>query len=92
MAIKSLLPSLRRKTELPSKGERNTLSIPAKEMNRLFDDFSVARSGTFRCLEDRYSGFSPSIDVRESGRRLYHKGRDSRIDEKMLKCLSLMTV
>lgn len=66
MAIRSLLPSVRRKGELARReGEFPFYSLQ-REMNRLFEDF-------FRgfdieptpLLEARLGGFSPCVDVRE---------------------------
>jgi HSP20 family protein len=89
MAFKSLLPSLRRRSEAPSKGdEEHPFYSLQREMNRLFDDFFRGFDlEHFGALEDRYTGFSPSIDVRESDEDFTIKAEIPGIDEKDVEVL-----
>jgi HSP20 family protein len=89
MAIKSLLPSLRKRTETPAKREEgHPFYSLQREMNRLFDDFFRGFDlEPFGALEDRYAGFSPSIDVRESEEEFIIKAEIPGIDEKDVEVL-----
>lgn len=89
MAIKSLLPSLRRKGETPSRSEEeHPFYSLQREMNRLFDDFFHGFDlEPLRAVEERYAGFSPSIDVRESDNEVTIKAEIPGIDEKDVEVL-----
>lgn len=89
MAIKSLLPSLRKRTETPAKREEeHPFYSLQREMNRLFDDFFRGFDlEPFGVLEDRDAGFSPSIDVRESDAEFTIKAEIPGIDEKDVEVL-----
>jgi len=89
MAIKSLLPSLRKRAETPAKREEeHPFYSLQREMNRLFDDFFRGFDlEPFGAMEDRYAGFSPSIDVRESDAEFTIKAEIPGIDEKDVEVL-----
>jgi HSP20 family protein len=89
MAIKSLLPSLRKRTETPAKREEeHPFYSLQREMNRLFDDFFRGFDlEPFGVLEDRDAGFSPSIDVRESDAEFTITAEIPGIDEKNVEVL-----
>ncbi|ABC75930.1 Hsp20/alpha crystallin family protein [Syntrophus aciditrophicus] len=89
MAMKSLLPSLWKKGETPSKREEeHPFYSLQREMNRLFDDFFRGFDlEPFATMEDRYAGFTPSIDVRENDDALTIKAEIPGIDEKDVEVL-----
>jgi len=89
MAIKSLLPSLRRRAETPAKREEeHPFYSLQREMNRLFDDFFRGFDlEPFGTREDRYAGFSPSIDLREDEKAFTLKAEIPGIDEKDVEVL-----
>jgi len=84
---RSLLPSLRRQTDVPVKRD---VEYPVfgiqKEMNRLFDDFF--RGFDIASFNDESWGtFSPSIDVREDGKALTVQVELPGMDEKDVEIL-----
>jgi len=89
MAIKSLLPSLRRKAEVPSgREEDHPFYSLQREMNHLFDDFFRGFDlEPIGAGEGRYAGFSPSIDVHESNEAVTIKAEIPGIDEKDVEVL-----
>ncbi len=83
MAKRSFLPSLRRRGELVRREEEYPYYSLQREMNRLFDDFFHGfEMEPFSELEARFSGFSPSIDVREDDENFTVRVEIPGIDEK----------
>jgi len=89
MAIKSLLPSLRRRTEAPARREQeHPFYSLQQEMNRLFDDFFQGFAlEPFGEGEERYAVFSPSIDIRESEEGITITAEIPGVDEKDVEVL-----
>jgi len=88
MPFKAFLPSLWRKTDIPSKyEEEHPFSAFQKEMNRLFDDFSRDFSiAPFHSFGERQV-FSPSIDVKEDEKEVRVKAELPGMDEKDIELL-----
>ena len=89
MPFRDLLPSIRRRTDVPARyEEEHPLSIVQKEMNRLFDDFFRGfESAPFGAMRERLGTFSPSLDVKEDGKEITVKVELPGMDEKDIEVL-----
>ena len=89
MAIKNLVPSIWRRGGIPLRREESPFYAFQREMNRLFDDFfqgfDIAPFGAL--LEERFGGFSPSIDLKEDDKEVSIKAELPGIDEKDIEVL-----
>lgn len=88
MPVKNLLPSIRRRSDILGKQEEHPFYTLQQEMNRVFDaffkDFDMLPFGTTR---EKFSGFYPSLDVKESDKEVDIKAELPGMDEKDVEVL-----
>jgi HSP20 family protein len=84
MSMKDFMPSIWKKGASSGSREEERSFYPLqREMNRLFDDFFSGFEPTpFRGFEDRWGGFSPSVDVKETEKEIVVKAELPGIEEK----------
>jgi len=83
MAKKSFLPSIWRRGEVARREEDFPFYSLQREMNRLFDNFFQGYDvEPFRLMEERFAGFTPTIDVREDDDAFTVKAEIPGINEK----------
>jgi len=89
MPLRNLLPSIRRRTDVPARYEEECpLSVVQKEMNRLFDDFFRGFDvAPFRAMRERLGTFSPSLDVKEDEKAIAVHAELPGMDEKDVEVL-----
>jgi len=85
MAIRDLMPSLWKKSEVPVRRREaeNPFFALQSEMNRLFDEFFRGFEPTpFRRLGERPGAFRPSVDVVETDKEIVVKAELPGMEEK----------
>lgn len=89
MPFRDLLPSIRRKTDVPLRyGEEHPFTLIRQEMNRLFDDFFRGfDAAPFGAMRERLRTFSPSLDVKEDDKAITVKAELPGMDEKDIEVL-----
>ncbi len=89
MAIRDLMPSLWKKSEVPVRREAESPFFALQsEMNRLFDEFFRGfEPMPFRRLGERPGAFRPSVDVVETDKEIVVKAELPGMEEKDMEVL-----